>query len=238
MLKGKLCVVLGGIKGTGKSIAKTFAREKCNIAFMDSDKQEGRKLRDEIEKDYGVECFFFHGNTESQEDLEFFAGGIIGQYEKVDVLINNVNIYSCNGVENCCYEKMNQVFNMGVSVPYFFTTLCKENFGEEASIVNLITGDDKGSEIFASESCPIKGSVESLMTALINLLEGKARVNCVTNGHEENGLYLEENLDIVNTVAFLCKKKGDFINDQIIQVEGAIIQTFIEYNQGGWDIKK
>lgn len=238
MLEGKLCVVLGGIHGAGKSIAKTFAREKCNIAFMDSDKHEGRKLKDEIEKDNEVDCFFFHGNTESQEDLEFFAGGIIGQYEKIDFLINNAIIYPCKEVENSCYEKMNMVFNLGVSVPYLFAKLCRDNFGEEASIVNLITGDDKNSQIFESESCPIRGSVESLMRAIIKLLEGKVRVNCVTNGCEENGMNLKENHDIVNTVAFVCQKKSDFINGQIIQVEGAIIQTFIEYNQGGWDIKK
>ncbi|HKM03535.1 MAG TPA: SDR family oxidoreductase [Lachnospiraceae bacterium] len=234
----KLCVVLGGMNDTCISIAKTFAIDKCNIAFMDSNKQVGKEIKNEIEHQYDVKCFFFHGDPESQEDLEFFVGGIIGQFGMVDFFINNAIIYASNNSENCCFEKMKKVFHLGVTVPFLFTQLCKDNFREDASIVNIITSTDHDNERLLADDFPLRGTMESFMSAITILLEGKIRINCVTNGYDENRMCQEEKQDIDHTILFLCKKRSDFINCQIINIDGALIQTYIEYNQGGWDIKK
>ena len=59
---------------------------------MDTDKERGKLLKEKMEKEYGRKVFFFHGDAGSEEDLELFAGAVIGQYRKVDCLYYRTDI--------------------------------------------------------------------------------------------------------------------------------------------------
>lgn len=86
MLQKKVCVIVSGAKGRGRRIVKKFAEKGYRIAFMDIDKESGDSLRKEVEEKYGVKVFFFHGNVNSEEDRELFAGAVRAQYKKIDCL--------------------------------------------------------------------------------------------------------------------------------------------------------
>ncbi len=86
MWRRKICVIVGGAKGRGSSLVEEYAGRKYHIAFMDIDKDRGRMLKEKVEREYGRKVFFFHGDADSEEDLELFAGAVIGQYRKVDCL--------------------------------------------------------------------------------------------------------------------------------------------------------
>lgn len=86
MLRNKTCVIVGAAKGKGSHLVQTYAKQNYNIAFMDMDKETGNSLKRQMEQEYGRKVFFFHGDADSEEDLELFAGAVIGQYKKVDCL--------------------------------------------------------------------------------------------------------------------------------------------------------
>lgn len=86
MLLGKICVIVGGAGEKGSEVIKGYARNHYKIAFMDIDKEAGSRLKNKLEKEYGTKVFFFHGDAKSEEDLELFAGAVIGQYQKIDCL--------------------------------------------------------------------------------------------------------------------------------------------------------
>ncbi|TCL60625.1 short subunit dehydrogenase [Kineothrix alysoides] len=86
MLPRRTCVIVGGAKGEGSLLAEKYAGQGYLIAFMDIDKEAGRSLKEKIEHGYGGKVFFFHGDANSEEDLELFAGAVIGQYKKIDCL--------------------------------------------------------------------------------------------------------------------------------------------------------
>jgi len=92
MLRKKICVVVGGAKGRGSSLVEEYAGRRYQIAMMDNDKERGKLLKEKVEKEYGSKMFFFHGDADSEEDLELFAGAIIGQYGKVDCLYYRTDI--------------------------------------------------------------------------------------------------------------------------------------------------
>lgn len=92
MWKRKICVVVGGAKGRGSSLVEEYAGRRYSIAFMDTDKERGKLLKEKMEKEYGRKVFFFHGDADSEEDLELFAGAVIGQYRKVDRLYYRTDI--------------------------------------------------------------------------------------------------------------------------------------------------
>lgn len=86
MLHKKICVVVGGARGKGECLVEKYAGRNYHIAFMDTDKISGNNLKLKMEQKYGRKVFFFHGDAGSEEDLELFAGAVIGQYKKVDCL--------------------------------------------------------------------------------------------------------------------------------------------------------
>ncbi|NLL77312.1 MAG: SDR family NAD(P)-dependent oxidoreductase [Clostridiales bacterium] len=92
MLQKKICIVVGGAKGEGSRLVERYARQDYTIAFMDIDKEAGCLLKEKVEQEYGRKVFFFHGDANSEEDLELFAGAVIGQYKKIDCLFYRENI--------------------------------------------------------------------------------------------------------------------------------------------------
>lgn len=86
MLNKKICVIVGDAAGKGSDLAETYAEKRYQIALMDTDKESGNSLKKKVEQKYGRKVFFFHGDAGSEEDLELFAGAVIGQYKKVDCL--------------------------------------------------------------------------------------------------------------------------------------------------------
>lgn len=92
MFNRKICVIVGGAKGKGSSLVEKYAGRRYYIAFMDTDKESGNSLKKKVEEEYGKRVFFFHGSADSEEDLELFAGAVIGQYKKVDCLYYRTDI--------------------------------------------------------------------------------------------------------------------------------------------------
>lgn len=94
MFQRKICVIVGGAKGRGRRIAEKYAEQKYHIVLMDIDKNSGNALKEKVEGEYGGKVFFFHGNINSEEDRELFAGAIIAQYKKIDRLYYRSDIKS------------------------------------------------------------------------------------------------------------------------------------------------
>ena len=92
MFQNKICVVVGGARGRGSSLVEEYAGNSYHIALMDSDNKSGNSLKEKVEQKYGRKVFFFHGDAGSEEDLELFAGAVMGQYEKVDCLYYRTDI--------------------------------------------------------------------------------------------------------------------------------------------------
>lgn len=107
MFRKKICVVVGGAKGKGSSLVEEYARRSYYIAFMDTDKESGRSLKEKMEQEYGRKVFFFHGDANSEEDMELFAGAIAGQYKKVDQIFYRTDIAKEAGrIENLLKEHL------------------------------------------------------------------------------------------------------------------------------------
>lgn len=121
MFQKRICVVVGGAKGKGRDLVEKYAGRNYDIALMDTDKEAGNLLKEKVEKDYGRRVFFFHGNADSEEDLELFAGAVIGQYRKVDCIYYRTDI--AKRVEEIKYLLEGHVKNKGI-VENFWQVHC------------------------------------------------------------------------------------------------------------------
>lgn len=84
----KVCVLTGGTGAREYSVLQKYASQGCRIAFMDTDKELGRMIKEELERLYHVAVFFFHGDITSEEDRDIFFAAVKEMYGRMDYVIS------------------------------------------------------------------------------------------------------------------------------------------------------
>ncbi|HAG47125.1 MAG TPA: SDR family NAD(P)-dependent oxidoreductase [Gammaproteobacteria bacterium] len=88
-LKGKVVFITGGSRGIGKGIARTMAREGCNIAITATRADLLETTATEIKEEFGVEVAWFVGDLLRTDDAERVVNEAIARFSRIDILVNN-----------------------------------------------------------------------------------------------------------------------------------------------------
>lgn len=91
-------MLLGAAKGIGAAYARDYAKQCHTISFIDIDKEAGMRLKEELEREYRIHVFFFHGNIYDESDMDIFCKVVKEQFGQVDLLF-------CS-FRNCPYLSM------------------------------------------------------------------------------------------------------------------------------------
>lgn len=89
--KDKVVIVSGGANGIGRSVAEQFAKEGARVAIWDLADEVGEKLAAEI-NDRNEKALYRHVNVTQSEDVDKAVEDLVGEWGKIDVLINNAGI--------------------------------------------------------------------------------------------------------------------------------------------------
>ena len=89
--KDKVAVVTGGANGIGRSVAEQFAKEGAQVAIWDLADEAGEKLAREI-NDRNEVALYRHVNVTQSEDVDTAVEEPVGEWGKIDILINNAGI--------------------------------------------------------------------------------------------------------------------------------------------------
>jgi len=89
--KDKITVVTGGANGIGRSVAEQFAKEGARVAIWDLADEAGEKLAREI-KGRNEVALYRHVNVTQSEDVDAAVEELVGEWGKIDILINNAGI--------------------------------------------------------------------------------------------------------------------------------------------------
>jgi len=87
----KVAVVTGGANGIGRSVAEQFAKEGARVAIWDLADEVGEKLASEINHRNDV-ALYRHVDVTQTEDVDAAVEELIGEWGKIDILINNAGI--------------------------------------------------------------------------------------------------------------------------------------------------
>jgi len=87
-LKDKICLVTGGAAGIGKATTLRFVQEGAKVAFCDVNEEAGQALVAEL----GAAARFDKVNVADRQEVQAWVDGVVAQYGRVDVLINNAGI--------------------------------------------------------------------------------------------------------------------------------------------------
>ena len=129
----KTCVVTGGANGIGRCISEAFLREGARVAIIDTDDISGQRMAQQ----YGDRFLFHHGDVAGEDTLEQFVRDVLSAFGSIDYLVNNA-MTSCRGIlSGCSYDDFNEVLRIGITAPYYLTSLFADHFCTGAAIVNI-----------------------------------------------------------------------------------------------------
>ena len=231
--KDKVVVVTGGAKGIGKCVADGFESAGARVCIIDV-----------------LENHYFVGDLAEKEMLEAFANKVIGDYGRVDCLINNAKPKTC-GITKGSYEDFEYAQKVGVIAPFYLAKLFTPHLGAGASIVNISSSRDRMSQPETESYTAAKGGIAALTHALAISLAGKTRVNSISPGWIDTDYTVYEGpdayqqpvgrvgnpMDIANMVLFLCSDKAGFITGENICIDGGQTKLMIYHGDHGWTLK-
>lgn len=93
-LEGKVIVIIGADKGLGGVLARVFSSEAAIVVVNYS---ENRKFAESLVADIsskGGEAVAIRGATSNAAEIEDLFKTVIQLYERLDVLVNNSEIYN------------------------------------------------------------------------------------------------------------------------------------------------
>ncbi len=218
--------------GIGRSICKEFNDNGAIVCIIDVLQNE-----------------YFTGDLADREVLEEFSKKVIGDYGRVDFLINNAPP-RMKGLEECGYEDFENALKVGVTAPFYLTKLFSPYMPKGSAIVNISSSRDRMSQPQTESYTAAKGGISALTHALAVSLAGKVRVNSISPGWIETGETVYDGADavqqpvgrvgnpkdIADMVLYLCSDKAGFITGENICIDGGMTRQMIYHEDHGWSL--
>jgi len=239
---GKTAIVTGGSRGIGREIVTMLAAEGADVSFFYLQDQEAAER-------VQSECVGLDGqvtalqvDVRSAKDCERAVESVLGRTDRIDILVNNAGVIRDNLLPAFTEEEINDVLATNVLGVFHITgrvapVMMRQRSG---TIINIssVSGDKggKGQTNYAAS----KGAINAFTRALaVELAPRKIRVNAVAPGlidtemsREVRELAGEQALErillgrygtpaeVASVVCFLASRYGEYINGEIIHVDG------------------
>jgi 3-oxoacyl-[acyl-carrier protein] reductase len=185
-LSGKVAVVTGASKGIGAAIAKAFAAEGAAVVVNYASSKAGADtVVASIEKS-GGKAVAVGGDVSTAAGAQAVIEAAIGQYGRLDVLVNNSGVYEFAPIEAVNEEHFHRHFNVNVLGLLLTTQAAAKHLHEGASIINVSSAVTSLAPPNSSVYTGTKGAVDAITRVLAKELgPRKIRVNSINPGMVE-----------------------------------------------------
>jgi 3-oxoacyl-[acyl-carrier protein] reductase len=239
---GKTAIVTGGSRGIGREIVKALAAEGADVTFFYlNNRGAAEALEAECEAS-GFEVRAQPVDVRNAEDCGRAVEWVLGRTDRVDILVNNAGVVRDNLLPAFTEDEISDVLATNVLGVFHITgavapVMMRQRGGV---IINIssVSGEKggKGQTNYAAS----KGAINAFTRALaVELAPRKIRVNAVAPGLIETDLSREVRelageqvldrillgrygtpADVASVVCFLASRYGEYINGEIIHVDG------------------
>lgn len=243
--KDKIVIVVGGTKGIGLAISKSFLSEDAIVHIISRTKDVG--LENNLQSLYKEKVFFHLGDSTSESDLKTISDKI----KNFDILVSNVGNgksgdkpVNDSDIWNISWETN---FNSALNAVRVFSPII--NSGGVITFVSSIAGiENIGAP---TEYSVAKSAINTFSKILSHKLAPKIRVNTIVPGNIffKNGtwdLKVKENSEKINQmienivplkrfgkpeevadlVTFISSEKASFISGACITIDGGQTKAF------------
>jgi short-subunit dehydrogenase len=106
-------VITGAAAGIGKEMAILFAKEKANLAILDIDESKLYETARELST-YGIRVQTYVCNVADREAVEQVCKEVIGDFQQIDILINNAGIVVGKTIVDSSFEEIKRTLDVNV----------------------------------------------------------------------------------------------------------------------------
>jgi 3-oxoacyl-[acyl-carrier protein] reductase len=181
-LSGKVAVVTGASKGIGASIAKAFAAEGASVVVNYAGDKEGADRVVASITSAGGKAVAVKGSV--AEDAEKIVGAAIGNFGKLDVVVNNAGVYEFAPLEEVTPEHFFRQFNTNVLGLLLVTKEASKHLTEGGSVINVGSLATRALPPATSVYTGTKAAVDAVTAVLSKELGPRnIRVNALNPGY-------------------------------------------------------
>ena len=239
----KVVLVTGASRGIGKAIAEEFARGGDNVVLnYIKNKDKAEKLRNKLENEYKIKALAIQTDISKEHQVQKMVEMIIKEFGKIDVLVNNAGIAIDKEFENRTVEDWKKTLNVNLIAPFIVSQYVGNEMLKNKSGKIINVSSTNGINSFFPTSIDYDASKAGLINLTHNLAIQFApyiNVNCVAPGwvntdmnkelpkelieDETEKIYKKrfaQPSEIAKVVAFLASDDADYINSEVIKVDG------------------
>lgn len=240
----KVVLVTGSSRGIGKATAIEFAKRGYDVVinYKNSDK-EASLLKEQLESDYSVKAMTARADVADEGAVRGMVQDIVSEFGHIDVLVNNAGIAIDKEFEDRTVDDWQKTLNTNLIGPFLVSKYVGEIMIKQrggGKIINISSTNGINSFF------PTSIDYDASKAAIINLTHNLAiqfapyiNVNCIAPGwvntemnkelpkelieEETEKIYKKRFADpseIGKVVCFLASDEADFINDEVIKVDG------------------
>ena len=104
----KTAFITGGSTGIGAACVRKFSKEGWNVAFMDVNVEDGKKLASELD------VLFVEGNTRIRQDLDRAVALTFQEFGGLNSLVANAGIHRCNTMLDISEEELDLMIDTNI----------------------------------------------------------------------------------------------------------------------------
>ena len=248
-LTGKTALVTGGTHGLGMAIATGLARAGATIIVNDMFSEKLETAKKEYAKN-GIEVHTYLLDVTDEEAVERTIPVIEKEVGPIDILVNNAGIIKRIPILEMKASAFREVLDVDLTGPFIMSKTVAKGMVDRGygKIINMCSMMSELGRNTVSAYAAAKGGLKMLTK---NMATEWARHNIQINGigpgyfataqtapirvggHPFNDFIISRTPagkwgdpeDLAGTAVFLASKASDFVNGQVVYVDGGILAT-------------
>jgi 3-hydroxybutyrate dehydrogenase len=123
-LQGKSAIITGAASGIGKDIALVYAREGCNVAIADLNKDAADATAKEIRSGGGGQAIGIAMDVASEDAVNAGVAAAVKAFGGVDILVSNAGIQIVHPIEEFPYAEWKKMLAIHLDGAFLTTRAC------------------------------------------------------------------------------------------------------------------
>lgn len=239
-------LITGASRGIGREIAITLAKEGCNVIInYNKSEEKAKELVKLIKEKYKVSAYEFKCDISNEKDADQLVEFAYSKLDKIDILINNAGICIDKEFSDRTVGDFLKTFSLNTFGAFYLSKKIGQKMYENkyGKIVNISSNNSiNGFYPTTIDYDASKSALNSITKNLAIEFSPYVNVNAVAPGWidtDMNKNVLTEDIkdleaqrilkkrignakDVANAVSFLVSDKADYIDGQVIIVDGGM----------------